>query len=41
MPVGGSDQLVRQADGVHLNQTGSRVAADAVIAALRGDFTGF
>jgi lysophospholipase L1-like esterase len=41
MPVGGSDQLVRQADGVHLNQTGSRVAADAVIAALRQDFTGF
>jgi lysophospholipase L1-like esterase len=41
MPVGGREQLVRQADGVHLNQTGSRVAADAVIAALRGDFTGF
>jgi lysophospholipase L1-like esterase len=41
MPVGGSEQIVRQSDGVHLNQTGSRVAADAVLAALRGDFTGF
>jgi lysophospholipase L1-like esterase len=41
MPVGGSEPIVRQSDGVHLNQTGSRVAADAVLAALRGDFTGF
>lgn len=41
MPVGGREQLVRQADGVHLNQTGSRVAAGAVLAALREDFTGF
>jgi lysophospholipase L1-like esterase len=41
MPVGGSEQIVRQSDGVRLNQTGSRVAADAVLAALRGDFTGF
>jgi lysophospholipase L1-like esterase len=41
MPVGGHEQLVRQSDGVHLNQTGSRLAADAVLAALRGDFTGF
>lgn len=40
MTVGGRDQIVRQADGVHLNQTGSRVAADSVIATLRGDFTG-
>jgi lysophospholipase L1-like esterase len=40
MSVGGRDQIVRQADGVHLNGTGSRLAADRVIAALRGDFTG-
>jgi uncharacterized protein len=40
MPVGGREQIVRQADGVHLNNTGSRVAADDVIRALRGDFTG-
>jgi lysophospholipase L1-like esterase len=40
MTVDGHDQIVRQADGVHLNGTGSRVAADDVIQALRGDFTG-
>jgi hypothetical protein len=40
MTVDGREQLVRQSDGVHLNGTGSRVAADAVIGALRGDFTG-
>jgi len=41
MTVDGREQLVRQSDGVHLNNTGSRVAADAVIKALHGDFTGF
>jgi lysophospholipase L1-like esterase len=40
MNVGGRDQIVRQADGVHLNGVGARLAADNVIAALRGDFTG-
>jgi uncharacterized protein len=40
MPVGGRDQIVRQSDGIHLNGTGSQVAADEVIKALRGDFTG-
>jgi hypothetical protein len=40
MTVDGREQLVRQSDGVHLNNTGSRVAADAVLDALRGDFTG-
>jgi hypothetical protein len=40
MTVGGREQLVRQADGIHLNVTGSRLAADRVVAALRGDFTG-
>jgi hypothetical protein len=40
MPVGGHDQIVRQSDGVHLNGTGAQVAADAVLAAMRDDFTG-
>ena len=40
MPVDGRDQIVRQADGVHLNATGSRLAADDVLAAMREDFTG-
>jgi lysophospholipase L1-like esterase len=40
MTVGGREQIVRQPDGVHLNGTGSRLAADHVIDALRGDFTG-
>ena len=40
MTVGGREQIVRQSDGMHLNGTGSRVAADAVLQALRGDFTG-
>jgi hypothetical protein len=40
MTVDGREQIVRQADGIHLNGTGSRVAADDVLAALREDFTG-
>jgi lysophospholipase L1-like esterase len=40
MTVDDREQLVRESDGVHLNGTGSRVAADAVLQALRGDFTG-
>jgi hypothetical protein len=40
MSVDGRDQIVRQADGIHLNGTGARVAADNVLAALREDFTG-
>jgi lysophospholipase L1-like esterase len=40
MSVSGREQIVRQADGVHLNGTGSRIAADHVVTALRGDFTG-
>jgi hypothetical protein len=34
----GDCQIVRDPDGIHLNDTGSQVAADAVIAAMRGDF---
>jgi hypothetical protein len=38
MPVGGQDKLVRQADGIHLNQAGNAIAADAVMKALRADY---
>jgi hypothetical protein len=38
MTVGGRDTIVRQADGVHLNEAGAKLAADAVQAALRPDF---
>ena len=40
MSIGGKQTIVRQADGVHLNATGSRLAADSVLAAMREDFTG-
>jgi hypothetical protein len=38
MPVGGTDQIVRNPDGVHLNERGAGVAADRVLAAMRADF---
>ncbi len=38
MPVGGRDRLVRAPDGIHLNQAGSEIAADALQAAMRPDF---
>jgi len=38
MPVGGRATIVRRPDGIHLNDAGSRVAADVVVARLRGDF---
>jgi lysophospholipase L1-like esterase len=38
MPIGGRNTIVRRPDGIHLNDAGSRLAADAVIARLRGDF---
>jgi hypothetical protein len=40
MPVGGRDRIVRKPDGIHLNDEGSRIAADAVMAAIRRDFPG-
>jgi hypothetical protein len=39
MPVAGEDKLVRQADGIHLNETGSELAADAVLRAMASDFS--
>jgi hypothetical protein len=38
MPVGGQDTIVRQSDGVHLNEAGAGVAAGAVLAAMRADW---
>jgi lysophospholipase L1-like esterase len=38
MDVAGRDEIVRESDGIHLNQAGSSIAADLVLAALRRDF---
>jgi lysophospholipase L1-like esterase len=38
MEVDGRTQLVRQPDGIHLNETGAELAADAVQRALGADF---
>jgi lysophospholipase L1-like esterase len=38
MTVGGQATIVRQPDGIHLNDAGSNLAADAVIAALGQNF---
>lgn len=35
MAIGGRSRIVREADGVHLNQAGSQVAADIALDALR------
>jgi lysophospholipase L1-like esterase len=38
MPVDGEDTIVRESDGIHLNDRGSELAADTVMAALERDF---
>lgn len=38
MPVDGEDTIVRESDGIHLNDRGSELAADTVMAALEQDF---
>ena len=38
MNVNGRETLVREADGIHLNEAGARVALDIVRARLRADF---
>ncbi|MGH2837797.1 MAG: GDSL-type esterase/lipase family protein [Thermoleophilaceae bacterium] len=38
MEVDGEDRIVRDADGIHLNDRGAELAADAVLDALEGDF---
>ena len=39
MAIAGRNTIVRRPDGIHLNDAGARLAADNVIARLRGDFT--
>ena len=38
MPIGGRETLVREPDGIHLNEAGARVALDIVLGRLRADF---
>ncbi|HEV2775768.1 MAG TPA: GDSL-type esterase/lipase family protein [Solirubrobacteraceae bacterium] len=38
MTVNGRETLVREPDGIHLNEAGARVALDIVLARLRADF---
>ena len=39
MDVDGREKIVRESDGIHLNQTGSSVLADALIPLIERDFT--
>jgi hypothetical protein len=39
MPIGGTDTIVRESDGIHLNQAGSALLANYVLAAVDRDFT--
>jgi lysophospholipase L1-like esterase len=39
MPIGGVDTIVRESDGVHLNEAGSKLLAGYVLTALARDFT--
>ena len=38
MPVAGRETLVRESDGIHLNQAGSSVLSRVVLAVLSRDF---
>jgi len=38
MPIDGEDTIVRESDGIHLNDRGSELAADTVMAAIEQDF---
>jgi hypothetical protein len=39
MSIGGRDTIVRQSDGIHLNEAGSSLLADRVLAAVDRDFS--
>lgn len=39
MSVGGTRTIVRQADGIHLNEAGSQLLANIVLSAIQTDFT--
>jgi uncharacterized protein len=38
MPVGGRQRIVRESDGIHLNDEGATIALGPVLAALRADY---
>ena len=38
MSVGGRKKIVRESDGIHLNDAGAELAAGAVLDAVRRDF---
>ena len=38
IPIDGKDTIVRESDGIHLNEDGSSVAADLVLQAIDRDF---
>ncbi len=40
LEIDGEDRIVREPDGIHLNDEGAGVAADAVRAAMEADFSG-
>jgi lysophospholipase L1-like esterase len=39
MPINGSDQIVRESDGIHLNEAGSSFLADQLLPVIDRDFT--
>jgi lysophospholipase L1-like esterase len=39
MDVGGQEKIVRESDGIHLNQTGSNLLADRLLPVIDRDFT--
>ncbi len=38
MTIDGKQTIVRQADGIHLNDAGSNLLADIVVSKLKSDF---
>jgi hypothetical protein len=39
MPIGGVQTIVRESDGIHLNDAGSNLLAGIVLARIGQDFT--
>ena len=39
MDVGGQEKIVRESDGIHLNQAGSSYLADQLLPVIDRDFT--
>jgi lysophospholipase L1-like esterase len=39
MPINGADKIVRESDGIHLNETGSSFLADQLLPVIDKDFT--